>query len=164
MTVLAQGGSLTELVLSNSPSWRIFDSSAISIARVPSVNTVPGTYERIPTAPHLSNHLTFQVSAVATTLGFELTEALPLLGCALLSTDTNADISSRIFYSDISLVLESWHENARPSSLRMKFVFKNTKHIVTAGRYCVQMVYNNWLINLNCNNAVIFVDVFHLPL
>lgn len=101
---------------------------------------------------------------VIATLGMELTETIPLLGCALLSTDLNGNVALRSYYSDMTMVLESWNETARPSSLRMKFVFKNTEDILFEGRYCVQMVFNGWLTELNCNNAVIFVDVFHLPI
>lgn len=157
------GQDLTRLVNSNSPSWRMMNSAALQITPVAAVNTVPGTYTRIPSAPGLTNHLTFTVSATAASLGIELTEALPLLRCALLSSVTDGPVSVSAHYSDRTMVLEPWSEASRPSELKLKFVWENSKDILREGQYCVVLVYNEWLTEVACPGGAMYVEVFHLP-
>lgn len=75
----------------------------------------------------------------------------------------NGNVAARTYYSDMTMTLEPWSATAPPSELRMKFVFKNSKENMKEGRYCVQLVYNGWLINTNCDSGIIFIDVFQLP-
>jgi len=172
----SHNNSLTTLVNANSPTWRLVDSAALSIIKLDhyydqsmvdnksaAVNTVPGTYERIPTAPGLTNHLTFSVKADAAALGLELTQALPMLGCALLSDESDGSVAARVYYSDITMTLESWSETARPSQLQLKFVFKNSGVILNEGPHCIQLVFNGWLTKTVCSDTSVFVEVFHLP-
>lgn len=100
--------------------------------------------------------------ADASQLGLELSEAVPILGCALVSTESDGFVAARVYYSQRTFVLDAWN-NTLPSQLRMQFLFDKGDYEFRPGSYCLQLVFNSWLTKTMCDAGSLPIEVFAIP-